>query len=250
MMTTQADINEIFAQLILKDVTLFFKGDLKSSNKFYDENVCLDEKTISALECKSKEEALQKFSDRNKNKEIVKVELSKYREFFDYDTKDDAYAYGAEIILQPEKNRKGNCLEMASLAAFHAANKKSLNDLVWVGHITKPGDHVFCLVGKAEQPSWKSVSEMVKAAADDWWVIDPWADICCQAKQYDSKFEEQMSIWSGQGKRILMYGVEYNPSEEKYMFGFRNGDLRIKKVVNTLVKAKKVTDEESDNLKE
>lgn len=89
MMTTQANINEIFAQLILKDVTLFFKGDLKSSSKFYDENVCLDEKTISALECKSKEEALQKFSDRNKNKEIVKVELSKYREFFDYDDPKD-----------------------------------------------------------------------------------------------------------------------------------------------------------------
>jgi hypothetical protein len=125
----------------------------------------------------------------------------------------------------------GNCGEMAAVAAAVAVDVfKVAPSQVWICTITKPGDHVFCLIGPAFQPPWKNVGEMSNGQhASE--VIDPWLNVACPSSQYCFEAIGKVEKWARENKRIWWAGASgkatgwYLP-DQSYATAFRWSDFR------------------------
>lgn len=126
----------------------------------------------------------------------------------------------------------GNCAEM-SRAVLYLAHQQDIKP-IWLCHIRAPGDHCFCIVTTGETPVFKSVTDF---ASDDSgaWVLDPWANIVCELKDYVAHFTMKMQIWTSQDKQVKFHptagmpGEWMAPSSIPYLYGFMWGVLRIEK---------------------
>jgi hypothetical protein len=48
---------------------------------------------------------------------------------------------------------------------------------------------------------------------NDFWVVDPWAGICCEGSTYDAAFVAKMDKWAVQNKHIF-YDGDWHPAND------------------------------------
>lgn len=228
-----------------EEIRACFKGHLKSSNKSY----ALDFKPGAPLQVKPHDAKAgqrgehwkivsampgpEKREFRNQQTELSSDILKKFRSPKFYciplPVHRDPVLRGFEVLNQ--KDLIGNCYEMAVAAAYVVAQRKV--GTPWIGRISRPGDHAFCLVNGGVTPRWKAV-EWMRIAQADAWIIDPWANICCKQNEYPARFADQMRIWAHQGKQVWYrdendVGNPIDPSSPTYLSGFEEGPLRFEK---------------------
>ena len=106
----------------------------------------------------------------------------------------------------------GNCVEMAAVAAALAIDRHHVpGHAVYLASITRPGDHVFCVVSP-KAPTWPNVMAMAPDApvASGAFVIDPWLNTACPGEDYKWAAFTKIGEWSRDGKRIAWSGVNGN----------------------------------------
>jgi hypothetical protein len=213
------------AKEVHKAVRDFYKGCLKSSNKTYKMN--FNYENINTFE---------KRATRNDNKAKVTKMLSIYRSLLDHEAS-SLFERGKKISQQPRQMRIGNCEEMALLAAYYGLTTYSdLDGKTWLGSITTPGDHAFCLLGPSTQPGWHSPPNMSKSNESKFWIVDPWANICCPIKDYYDSFMKKMAQWDKDEKMIIFKpctataSKNVSPAGDEYKWGFMNGVLGFRPV--------------------
>jgi hypothetical protein len=112
----------------------------------------------------------------------------------------NASGVGAEVA--------GNCREMTcvALAYLRRQGQDIPARMISIAH---PGDHVFLLVGggalldPTDPPS--SVSALCVRATGtlDSYVVDPWAGVLCQTRNYFTAFVDKMRKWDGREKEVF-----------------------------------------------
>lgn len=101
---------------------------------------------------------------------------------------------GAESL----KSGAGNCGEMSVLAR-DIITQSGGNAYTWgAGEV-----HTFTVVGGPSILPGETV-DFSQAQWNDAWVVDPWAEIACPAKQYTSELEATMKRWNGLGWKLWM----------------------------------------------
>jgi len=125
----------------------------------------------------------------------------------------------------------GNCMEMAAVCMALAIDPPcSYPDAaVYLGAITPPGDHAFCLISMTT-PRWASASAMVRGSGNPAaLVLDPWLNTLCAAEDYWENAQAKVRKWGRDGKRIAWNGNLgrgwYNPSGA-YATAFGGAPLR------------------------
>jgi hypothetical protein len=115
----------------------------------------------------------------------------------------------AELVRKmPVSERSGNCGEMAALSALYAWRFYNIKrDCLYIGTISDPGDHVFCLVAPISIPRpflhFNSVTEFAAAdAAALWAICDPWLNVACGASDYMTNGAQKLDKWQAEGKRV------------------------------------------------
>ena len=191
---------------ILKRVRVFYAGGNKSTNKLY--NTSIDEAVFShdmeahantqkALAEFDSDELLQKDVKRATHADIARTT----RPIVSAATANKSRYEKGKIIYASSDYASGNCGEMANVASYLAISVFGADRTeVWIGRITRPGDHVFCLVGPT--PKAKSVQQMNNSSL----VIDPWLNTSCTASQYEHRAMAKFWKWHKQGKRIAFTG--------------------------------------------
>ncbi|MNF94071.1 hypothetical protein D3C84_767700 [compost metagenome] len=101
---------------------------------------------------------------------------------------------GARVMM---KTGAGNCDQMAAAAAIIVCMSGGGADL-W----SMPG-HVFTVVGGPAKGTVSSTIDFSESAFRDAWVVDPWADIICQAKDYKDELANRMRFWSSEGRKVI-----------------------------------------------
>ena len=194
------------AEDILQRVRVFYAGGHKSNNKLY--NASTDEvvyptdmkihaSTQKALSEFDPDEVLQKDVKRAQRADLSGIN----RPVVSAATVNKSRYEKGKIIYASSDCASGNCGEMANVASYLAISVFSADrNEVWIGRITKPGDHVFCLVGAP--PKAKSVQHMNNSSL----VIDPWLNTSCTASQYEHRAMAKFWKWHKQGKRIAFTG--------------------------------------------
>lgn len=117
---------------------------------------------------------------------------------------------GNNIIAQsqgPAGMAGGNCVEMTWVALAYL-RQQSQTIRAHIVCITSPGDHVFLHVGLVPpclaSPMPLRVSNF-SATPPTWdsYVVDPWADIFCDALVYQNLFEAKMAKWVSRRKEVF-----------------------------------------------
>ncbi len=120
--------------------------------------------------------------------------------------------YDAALLVEkmPRDERSGNCGEMADLSGLYAFQNYSFpRNQVYIGTISHPGDHVFCLltpapIGGGAARNFASVTAFVgSAGAGTWGIVDPWLNTSCFANNYLTEGGNKLDKWQADGKRIM-----------------------------------------------
>lgn len=238
-------VDKVKVVAVHEEVRACFKGHPKSGNKSYQ----LDFKPGLALHVRAHEAKAGQGGEhwkivsaapsreqremRNQQSDRAVDKINAFREstFLSIGIRVhiDPVLSGYKVLDQHEL--VGNCHEMAVAAAFVVALRNV--GTPWVGHIKRPGNHVFCLVNGGEKPVWKNVKAFLTTPTDAW-VIDPWANICCRQGEYVARFADQMRIWAHHGKHVwtpLAKGGDKlsDPSSIDYLAAFEAGPLVFEK---------------------
>ncbi|CAO3440466.1 hypothetical protein [Azospirillum endophyticum] len=166
-----------------------FKNGTKSCNKIYASNQAeLDEWNPDDVGTKE--------GRRNNNAKSFLTTFMSFRDNIDnYDT---AIEYG-EFLFNLGGEAKGNCTEMACVAAYFAKRDYNPRDMRLV--VTDdPGDHAFLVIG--ETKGWNKIKDPSKLKIETI-IIDPWANVCCYGKDYPIDLARKMDKWIVDGKHIL-----------------------------------------------
>ena len=117
----------------------------------------------------------------------------------------------ANLIL---KSGAGNCGEMALLSK-DIIEKSGGRAYQWGASV----DHSFTVVGG---PSVKPPRTINFSGAEwaDAWIVDPWADIACPAREYTQKFVEVMRQWELDNMQIMMGTGPISPMDSDWVNGF------------------------------
>ena len=120
------------------------------------------------------------------------------------------------LLNMPTTERWGNCSEMAEFAGCWAITKHNVAPgQVFIGYITDPGDHCFCLIGphyaglgfgshRVQEVGYDSVAQFVASrAAARGMVVDPWLNTVCKGSDYLLMAGAKLETWSGDGKRVF-----------------------------------------------
>jgi hypothetical protein len=207
-------VTETTALKIHKAVRTHFKGGIKSSNKQY-------------IQTNEKSET------RNKNQKIAEGKIHTYREglktgggsrdgsLTKWERAKNIYSLGSG------GSSYGNCTEMALLACYFAALEK-IQYAIMCGFSSSVSDHAFCVVGLEGNPPWNNVTDMNSWDNTTAWVIDPWANICCNPQAYQVSFHQKLRYWKDKGKQIAAAGqwIEDQCSDE-YIAKFNREKLTI-----------------------
>ena len=102
---------------------------------------------------------------------------------------------GINVLI---KTGAGNCDQMA-LVSHEIVRISGGTASLW----GMPGAHSFLVVGVPRPGPVPSTIGFTEPAFKDAWIVDPWADISCPAKDYMKTFEDKMSAWEQEGKEIL-----------------------------------------------
>lgn len=101
----------------------------------------------------------------------------------------------------------GNCIHLAT-TAVREANKLGANSEVWAFTLAGKENrhilpHCFALVGTPKEASLINFDH-----CQGIWVIDPWANIVCEAPEYLRQLNEKMERWEIKGKMIYNYETD------------------------------------------
>ena len=137
---------------------------------------------------------------------------------------------GFKVLDQPVLI--GNCNEMAEAAAYLVVLRRA--GTPWIVTVEDPGDHVFCMVTDGRTPKIASVNEFALDFSGAW-VIDPWANVCCEVRAFAMEFSAQMASWKKQGKFVFdVKDAKIDPASQAYLGGFLNSQLEYTRIVDYL----------------
>ena len=180
-MATEAE-----AQAIMDTALKFFKRGYGSSNKLFAK----DHKG-SAIRQKHADVAAKLIEDMRNKAGVIMVKKYGRTVALQARKKDAAMKVGGKLA------RAGNCVDMSAYAVALASQTPDIGQ-AWYCSIAPPGDHVFCAIsvaGSTDAPGWKCVRHMREEQAAIW-IVDPWADVCCLAKDYPDAFLARMRTWT------------------------------------------------------
>jgi hypothetical protein len=111
-------------------------------------------------------------------------------------------------LAQTRVAKVGNCGEMSRAAALEA-RALGLQSTVW-GFMDKGGTsipHEFAVVRLPDPRAAAGAAYQERYlrhfnGRQDFWVVDPWAGICCAGSEYDARFIAKMQSWTQQNKHI------------------------------------------------
>jgi hypothetical protein len=174
-------------------VHAFYKGGEKSDNKKYEGNNLSPKQLVRNSKQPSNNVFLQTKREEVKNKTPQDI-----GHFF--------YTSGFST---------GNCGEMACVALYVAELKGVPKDqLKLMTHYTKHK-----LFGNAN--GFGHSYALLGPDNGEQWVIDPWANICCDIKDYAETFKNKMDAWTAEGKRIgipaFMGGANWLPPNDSHL---------------------------------
>jgi hypothetical protein len=204
-------IDQSSANFILETARNFYKGSEKSANKRYD-TTGIPDPTV-------------KHTRRNHLQRIALQNMVQYRE------RDETFSMSFLQLGQDlfsHGNRAGNCLEMSSVAAYlTSAMLPGQCQLLLFGRLSRPGDHLFLLLSvNGNIPSGLSISGLTVNTMDDqYWVIDPWANIACRVAEYPARLLTKLTQWSGQQKQVAWQRAWRSPSNPEYVAATLNSPL-------------------------
>ncbi|MGE0423279.1 MAG: hypothetical protein AB7O88_13500 [Reyranellaceae bacterium] len=226
------------AEAIMRQVRAHFAAGAKSGNKAYaaSADVSLDPKGHKLDEVLSKlspsaspiAKGADEVDDHTRRNQNVVIAMSQILKLRNDGEKDTAIAYGQRIL--DGGIRVGNCTEMACVAACLVSKKVGPEIDIAIVVTDGPGDHVFCVVGEAS--GWDSVRDVPENVASAI-VIDPWANVCCTADEYERTFAAKMKVWLGQGKRIAAGGRDWLAPDKAYVDKIRYSSLDLRNARNS-----------------
>jgi hypothetical protein len=136
-------------------------------------------------------------------------------------------------------HRAGNCFEMSSVAAYVTSMMlPGQCKLSLFGRLSRPGDHLFLLLSvNGNIPSGQNISGLTANTIDDqYWVIDPWANIACKVSEYPARLLTKLTQWSEQQKQVGWQGSWQNPGSSGYISAALNSPLTWESVHNPLLR--------------
>lgn len=186
-------------------VRSFFEKGYKSCNKEYDPGFCLNLEKVAKRAAYADESSEHRLNDQR-----------------------SAYTVAERLLKMPPANRAGNCGEMAALSAYWSLKTELIRrDHIYVGAVTAPGDHAFCLVAGVQITKglrFASVKEFTRSSsARAWVIIDPWLNVACSADRYLIEGGQKLDKWTSDGKRICWHG-----GADKWGWYAPNGDYKDK----------------------
>lgn len=120
--------------------------------------------------------------------------------------------YGvSDYSNQVLKAGAGNCGEMARVSK-DVIVKSGGRAYEWSASDT----HVFTVVGGPTKLPQGTIDFSGPAWADAW-IVDPWADIACPAREYTQKVKEVMARWERENMKILEGGKPISPLDKTWM---------------------------------
>jgi hypothetical protein len=176
-----------------KEVRAYYKGELKSENKFYGntDSPKTEKRFINQNDAHFKLDKMGAPRDGGR----TRIENGDY--------------------LIKNNIKYGNCGEMSDVAASIVRKKFPNSDLHKI-IIGCEGSHVLIIVGSPPKPgdiaSWGKYPSSL-----DSYVIDAWMGIQCHIKDYPSLAESKLNKWASQNKMITVPG---SGSGRTYDFAF------------------------------
>lgn len=115
------------------------------------------------------------------------------------------------------KTGAGNCGEMAALSK-DIIEKSGGRAYEWA----IPGSHAFTVVGGPSTLPAGSVN-FSEAAWADAWIVDPWANIACPAREYTQQLSNVMHKWAQEGVKIIDENGPTSPIDPAWLKGITSG---------------------------
>lgn len=136
------------------------------------------------------------------------------------------------------KINAANCHELSGVASYLAHKAGVLDAEIKVATLTAPADHVFCILGNPgviQGLHGQVVNSLHSKQKDDTFVIDAWANVCCEYRSYPFLFVTKMKKWLTDGKRVAWYGpvpdytkpIQFHPPFGAYSDEFLKSKLQI-----------------------
>ena len=163
-------------------------------------------------------------AEQRRRREVNRLRSEEYlQKFYARYEFDEPFLYGCDVYA--DDGFAGNCSDMAAYAAWFATWRRI--GTAWLAVIEDPGDHIFCIIAGVTRPRWDCVANFRNDRTDAW-VIDPWANICCPVRDYETQFNLKMDKWTQRGKRIYYQSRVYRADgwAVPNCLVYRNGFLR------------------------
>ncbi len=198
----------------------------KSSNKVYN---------IQKLNAAGIDTSSPKYAARNSNADRINPLINTQRDRFEEETRPK---YGD--ILFSSNFAAGNCVEMASVVMSLCRKDSAFSskfEKIYYISVNEPGDHVFVALSvDGTRPNWTKIPFMMnegKRYRNNFWIIDCWLNVACQARDYHTEAQQKLKRWGTQGKEIICQnsaGVirQYDLNENDYLTQMMGSRLEVK----------------------
>lgn len=191
----------VMGHRVMERVRSDFSEGQKSSNKRY----------TTDLEGKIAAETV-KAEHRNTQSETSGYYLYQIQNSFHESGAVGSARYARSLLELEAEVRSGNCGEMSDVAAFYANEHEHVPaPHIYIGVITAPGQHVFCLISDAPIPAPLRVANTVFnfcRAQPAHMIIDPWLNTACLTRHYVAETKVRLTKWQTEGKRISWGGPD------------------------------------------
>lgn len=94
---------------------------------------------------------------------------------------------------------------------------------------------MFTVIGGPDSAVERATVDFAEPEWKDAWIVDPWAGITCEAKDYTRMFERRMAQWEREGKTIWtsrsfgITGTFESPLDDAWIAEFREAKTPILK---------------------
>jgi hypothetical protein len=170
-------------------VRAWYKSQYKSSNKRYAQSL-------------NSEKAVR----RNQNAEQVNAWLRHTRAYsagFGQQYPESKLYVMHGLALVNSNFRFGNCGEMTAVALYFLRIRMADANIAYAHLLEGSGDHAFAVVGDTSLPLTMFDDLATLQPNKDTFIVDPWANVFCDIKEYPAKFRKKMDDWTNQGKLVV-----------------------------------------------
>jgi hypothetical protein len=170
-----------------REVRDYYKGQIKSANKLYDES-------------KFPGETPPKVRLRNHNANVSHKSILGERRSDGASGSMSGVQLGENLVARDI--RSGNCREMTAVAAY-MVNRRFPTAPMHMVSVNQPGDHAFLIVGELpDRGPIAGWSDHPASSASH--VIDVWMNICCHTRDYPGQVIRKLNKWAAEGKTIAI----------------------------------------------